>query len=87
MSIFKKANVTPIVKTVISQGIEDYIPGDNYESSFKSEPKLSGKFLVLDELDRMNTNVYRSGVHNKEYINGYDEAIRFAMKLVQQHIK
>lgn len=83
MSIFKKASPSPIVRTVVAY------PGDEEldQPSNNSFNKMSNKDKVLDELDRMNVNVYSSGAHNNHYIEGYDKATRWAVELIQKYWK
>jgi hypothetical protein len=82
MSIFKKASVMPIVKTVISQGLEDYSPEeDQLNDDIEDRDGLfnSGE----DKVSQMFKNLYKSGNDRqallvaKFYFDGFDyEQIR-----------
>lgn len=79
MAIFKQAAPLPIEPSAVSQGFEDFISSSNPQSK-----KLSGKELVIDELDRRLFQVARD---DEEYYHGMVAGFQEAIGLIRDHIK
>lgn len=63
MAIFKKASVTPIVRTVISQGIEDedndvYLYNEHYSDEDKIKAMFKECIALRDERAALSIAIY-----------------------------
>jgi hypothetical protein len=97
MGIFKKASVTPIVRTVISQGIEEqeqsdaHFPVDNDRGYMKM---LAGDNLnkVLSKLKAYMADIRQRRADYPEhdaqiFCDGAEEMLSAALNLINSHVE
>jgi hypothetical protein len=95
MPIFKKASVAPIVRTVISWGIDDENNtdpafeqaelGKEIDDSFDKFMQLSPQEQYIDELDRLEN--YYGNIRNNDYQAGIQKGLSKALELAKKYLR